>query len=278
MFFFGDGQHHADYKALRILGEWTVKRILELDNVNPDAGDAWGKELVLEVARRNAKMVAAWQEYGFMHGVTNTDNVSIAGLTIDYVPYAFTDIFDPYHICNHSNQEGPYACHALLDALPPLIGAEIAPGNKGVQRGSADNVSDETISEWRAAGIREVGATTNQIIESTCASEYGIALRRHLALRRVDPSDQRTIFQSLVDMMETHRLDFHVTFRKPAFFRPNILLGDDDSGATALKLFIAELLEGTPESERLDTDKATEEWLAWLDTCTARIESETSGE
>ncbi|KAI6108204.1 hypothetical protein F5141DRAFT_1121519, partial [Pisolithus sp. B1] len=290
MFFFGGGQQHADYEALRILGEWTVKRILKLDNVNLDAGDAWGKELVFEVARRNAKMVAAWQAYGFMHGVINTDNVSIAGLTIDYGPYAFMDVFDPHHICNHSDEEGRYAynkqpnmilyaCRALLDALAPLIGAEIALGNKAVQRGWADNVNDETISEWRAAGIKEVGSTMNRIIESTCASEYGMALRRRLALCRVDPSDQRTIFQPLLDMMENHRLDFHGTFRKLAFFRPNILRGDDGSGATALEGLIAELLKGTPEPERLDTGKATEEWLAWLETYASRIESEkTSGE
>ena len=72
MFFFGGGQQDADYDALRILGEWVVK-VLKLDAVNVDAGDAWGRALVLEVARGNARMVAAWQAFGFMHGVINTD-------------------------------------------------------------------------------------------------------------------------------------------------------------------------------------------------------------
>ncbi|KIK17660.1 hypothetical protein PISMIDRAFT_14984 [Pisolithus microcarpus 441] len=272
MFFFGGGQQHADYEALRILAEWTVKRVPKLDNVNPDK-------------------VAAWQAYGFIHGAINTDKqvsrLRQGGSTkpepvLHFVlgPYAFMDAFDSHHICNHSDQEDrPCACRALLDALAPLIDAEIALGNKAVQRGWADDVSDEIISEWRAAGIREVGATMNQIIESTCTSEYGTALRRHLTLRRVDPSDQHTIFQPLLDMMENHRLDFHGTFRKLVFFRPNMLLGDDDSGATALEGLIAGLLGGTPEPERLDAGKATKEWLAWLDTYAARIESEkTSGE
>lgn len=79
MFFFGGGQQAANYEALRILGEWTVKRVLKLSNIDVDAGDAWGKALIFEVARRNAKMVAAWQAYGFMHGVINTDKqVSLA--------------------------------------------------------------------------------------------------------------------------------------------------------------------------------------------------------
>ncbi|KAI6016670.1 hypothetical protein BKA83DRAFT_4334181 [Pisolithus microcarpus] len=263
--------------------EWTVKRVPKLDN------------LVFEVARRNAKKVAAWQAYGFMRGaIIRTSKLRQGGSTkpepvLHFVlgPYVFMDVFDPHHICNHSDQEGRYAynifalyaCRALLDALATLIGAEIALGNEAVQRGRADNVSDETISEWCAAGIREVGATMNQIIESTCAGEYGMALRRRLARRRVDPSAQHTIFQPLLDMMENHRLDFHGTFRERAFFRPHILRGNADSGATTLEGFVAGLLEGTPEPERLDTGKATDEWVTWLDTYAARIKSEkTSGE
>ncbi|CAH7684192.1 hypothetical protein PPACK8108_LOCUS18243 [Phakopsora pachyrhizi] len=64
---------------------------------------------VEQVMVRNAKMVAAWQTWGFMHGVINTDNISILGLTIDYGPYSFMDIYDPNHICNHSDQYGRYS-------------------------------------------------------------------------------------------------------------------------------------------------------------------------
>lgn len=70
MFFFGGGQQKSDYEGLRILGEWVSANVLKLD-VEP--GKSWGSQLVLEVARRNAKMVAGWQAYGFMHGVMNTD-------------------------------------------------------------------------------------------------------------------------------------------------------------------------------------------------------------
>ena len=72
-FFLGGGQQDADYEALRKLGEWTARRVLKLQGIDWEAGDPWGKELLFEVARRNARMVAAWQAYGFMHGVMNTD-------------------------------------------------------------------------------------------------------------------------------------------------------------------------------------------------------------
>jgi len=70
MFFFGGGQQKPDWDGLRILGEWVVNKVLKL-GVEP--GRSWGEQLVLEVARRNAKMVGGWQAYGFMHGVINTD-------------------------------------------------------------------------------------------------------------------------------------------------------------------------------------------------------------
>jgi len=70
MFFFGVGQQKPHWEGLRILGEWVSSQVLKLD-IEP--GKAWGTGLVLDIARRNAKMVAGWQAYGFMHGVINTD-------------------------------------------------------------------------------------------------------------------------------------------------------------------------------------------------------------
>lgn len=70
MFFLGGGQQEANYEALRILGEWVTRRVLKL---GLHEGEPWGKKLLMECARRNAKMVAGWQVYGFMHGVINTD-------------------------------------------------------------------------------------------------------------------------------------------------------------------------------------------------------------
>jgi len=88
--------------------------------------------LLDEVVRRTAELMADWQAAGFCHGVMNTDNMSILGLTIDYGPFGFLDAFDPGHVCNHSDHGGRYAfarqpsvafwnLHALAQALLPLI-------------------------------------------------------------------------------------------------------------------------------------------------------------
>lgn len=78
--FLGGGQQEAHLDGLRVLGEWVARRVLRLPDVEwrgdhgvEGPGDAWGTQLVTEIARRNAKMVAGWQAYGFMHGVINTD-------------------------------------------------------------------------------------------------------------------------------------------------------------------------------------------------------------
>ena len=58
------------------------------------------------MVRRNARLVAEWQCVGWCHGVLNTDNTSIVGLTIDYGPFGFLDMYDPDHICNGSDHDG----------------------------------------------------------------------------------------------------------------------------------------------------------------------------
>ncbi|MEH6563837.1 MAG: YdiU family protein [Halopseudomonas sp.] len=88
-----------------------------------------------QVLQRTAEMVAWWQAYGFCHGVMNTDNMSILGITFDFGPYAFLDAFDVRHVCNHSDHEGRYAFHrqpaiaqwnmaCLAQALTPFIEVE----------------------------------------------------------------------------------------------------------------------------------------------------------
>jgi uncharacterized protein YdiU (UPF0061 family) len=66
-------------------------------------------DLFKEIVRRTASLVAQWQCLGFCHGVLNTDNMSILGLTIDYGPFGFLDRYDPDHVSNASDDGGRYA-------------------------------------------------------------------------------------------------------------------------------------------------------------------------
>lgn len=101
--------------------------------------------LFREVTARTARLIAQWQAVGFAHGVMNTDNMSILGLTLDYGPYAFLDDFDPALVCNHSDYQGRYAFDRQPDiahwnlsrlgqALLPLLGE---PAESGVEQANA---------------------------------------------------------------------------------------------------------------------------------------------
>jgi serine/tyrosine/threonine adenylyltransferase len=129
---FGSFEHwyyRDKQEELRTLADYVI------DNFYPELGT--GPErytaLLAEVTRRTARLVAQWQAVGFMHGVLNTDNMSIVGITLDYGPFGFMEAFDPDHICNHTDQHGRYSyanqppigqwnCYALANALLPLIG------------------------------------------------------------------------------------------------------------------------------------------------------------
>jgi len=61
------------------------------------------------VAARTARLMAHWMSVGFMHGVMNTDNFSVLGLTLDYGPFGFMEAFNAQHVCNHTDYAGRYS-------------------------------------------------------------------------------------------------------------------------------------------------------------------------
>jgi len=122
-YFYWTQQHDA----LRQLADYVIDRFY------PASRDAPQPYLhfLEQVARRTARLFAQWQGVGFCHGVLNTDNMSILGLTIDYGPFGFMDAFDAGYVCNHSDSHGRYAynmqpqiahwnLYALGQALVPL--------------------------------------------------------------------------------------------------------------------------------------------------------------
>jgi uncharacterized protein YdiU (UPF0061 family) len=133
---FGHFEHFAARKQeaeLRQLADYVIDRFYPHCRTSERlAGNAYAN-LLEQVSERTAAMVAQWQAVGFCHGVMNTDNMSILGLTIDYGPFQFLDAFVPNHICNHSDEAGRYAFNrqpnvaywnlfCLGQSLLPLIG------------------------------------------------------------------------------------------------------------------------------------------------------------
>ncbi|WP_374670916.1 YdiU family protein [Acidovorax temperans] len=135
---FGHFEHFAandQEEQLRTLADYVIERYYP-ECRSPEATSPWGGNpyaaLLHSVSERTAQLMAQWQAVGFCHGVMNTDNMSILGLTLDYGPFQFLDAFVPGHICNHSDHHGRYAYNrqpniaywnlfCLAQALLPLI-------------------------------------------------------------------------------------------------------------------------------------------------------------
>jgi len=123
--------HKKKYKELEALTDYAIAESY------PHLMDEPNKyyHFFTEVVGKTAILMAEWQAVGFNHGVMNTDNMSIAGLTIDYGPYAFLDDYDHGYICNHTDSGGRYSfgnqpnigewnLQALMVSLAPMVNIE----------------------------------------------------------------------------------------------------------------------------------------------------------
>lgn len=182
--------HHGQSERLRRLADFVIEQYY------PDCAAAAQPYLALlgAVTRRTAELMAQWQSVGFCHGVMNTDNMSILGLTIDYGPFGFLDAFDPGHICNHSDHQGRYAwarqpnvafwnLHALAQALLPLI--EDSDAALEALEVYKDVFAQAMLTRWRAKlGLQASEDTDRELIDDLLRrmasdhSDFAITFRR----------------------------------------------------------------------------------------------------
>jgi len=200
---FGSFEHwyyNQRFDELKILADTVLEQFYPelLSEENPY------QALLKEVTRRTATLMAQWQAVGFMHGVMNTDNMSILGLTLDYGPFGFMEAFDARHICNHTDRQGRYSyqmqprigqwnCFALGQAMLPLIGS--------VEQTEAALADYEAIFQARHAEL----------------------LHAKLGLRTQQPEDEQLI-EALFAILQANGVDFTLFFRR---------LGDLRIGNTA---------------------------------------------
>ena len=130
---FGSFQIHAntgDFETLRKLVDFTVAHHFPGHSTDSDDGLI---EWLKQIADETAEMISHWTRVGFVHGVMNTDNMSIHGLTIDYGPYGWLEDYDPDWTPNttdagtkryrfgHQAQIGKWNYARLLEAISPLM-------------------------------------------------------------------------------------------------------------------------------------------------------------
>lgn len=193
-----------------------------------------------EVCARTATMIAHWMRVGFVHGVMNTDNMSILGLTIDYGPYGWIDNFDPDWTPNTTDRQNrryrfgqqPQIAHwnlaSLAQALAPAFGS-IEPLQEGLQR---------FIDTYTAAD------------RSNIAAKLGLLECR---------DDDVALMQELYELMAAAEIDMTIFFR---------VLSDLGATRPAPDLFVEAFYD---EAKRQQTASLLQDWL---DRYATRIESD----
>jgi serine/tyrosine/threonine adenylyltransferase len=161
--------------------------------------------LLNEVIKRQAMLIAKWQLVGFIHGVMNTDNMTISGETIDYGPCAFMDIYDPATVFSSIDTHGRYAygnqpniaqwnLARFAETLLPLLHANPEEAIKLAQ----DAISDFTElfhSNWLAGMSAKLG------------------------IFKAEPEDE-SLIEDLLSMMQKYSADYTNTFRGLTFDKP----------------------------------------------------------
>jgi uncharacterized protein YdiU (UPF0061 family) len=215
-----------DPDALRALADFVIERFF------PEAGtgDDRYASFYTQVVERTARLMADWQSVGFMHGVMNTDNFSILGLTLDYGPYGFMEVYEPGHICNHTDEGGRYAFDRqpavgmwnlvmLANALTPLVPPK-----------TLEAIAGTYVGHFRGA--------------------YLARMRAKLGLARAEDGDDE-LAAGLRAAMAAGRADFTRTFRMLADLRtPAEAAAGPEGLAGAHRAALLQTLGSTAGAER----------------------------
>lgn len=184
----------GDYQSVRTLADYAIERFY------PDcrASDQPYLALFERVLQRQARLIAQWMGVGFIHGVMNTDNMSISGETIDYGPCAFMDAYHPLTVFSYIDQMGRYAyanqphiakwnLSRLASTLVPLLHEH----------------QDKAI---------EVAQTALDTFEEKHEAEWTRVFNAKLGLEQIKPGDA-TLAQALLTQMAKSGADFTLVFR-----------------------------------------------------------------
>lgn len=176
------------------------------------AADDPALELLRYVRDRQAALVARWMGVGFIHGVMNTDNITLSGETIDYGPCAFMDRFDPATVFSSIDRDGRYAygkqpgimqwnLARLAEALLPLFRADDTEAAVAVANAEIDAFGSIYQAEWRRVLSGKLGLDDDAL--------------------RTDPGDD-ALARDLFALLREQEVDFTGFFRRLS----EVLMGD----------------------------------------------------
>ena len=194
--------YRKQHEHLRVLADYVIEQYFPHLALHADRYPRF----FAEVVERTAKLIAQWQAVGWAHGVMNTDNMSILGITLDYGPFGFMDDYDAGFICNHSDHNGRYAFNqqpyiglwnlsCLAQALLPLV-------EKEALKAALDRYT------------------------SLFEDQYRSLMRAKLGLREERAEDDELV-RDLLGLLQESRADYTIVFRELGTFRSDPGVSND---------------------------------------------------
>lgn len=157
-----------------------------------DADDKY-HQFYREIVLRTARLAAWWQSVGFCHGVLNTDNMSIVGVTIDYGPFGFMERFDSGFICNGSDDSGRYD----YQSQPPIC------------KWNLGKLGEAIASQLPLQDSRPI----LELFDAEFERSYLEKMRRKIGILFTTEDDDIELIDSLLETMQETAADFTNTFR-----------------------------------------------------------------
>ncbi|MEO5971322.1 MAG: protein adenylyltransferase SelO family protein, partial [Bdellovibrionia bacterium] len=233
---------NEEFPLLKELTDLLIKD--HYPELSLDDPDVYGK-LLDEIARRTARMITHWMRVGFVHGVMNTDNMSILGLTIDYGPYGWLEPYDPDWTPNTTDAQGRRYCF------------ENQPG----------------IAQWNLARLCEAflplipdEARLHKclaIYQTTFQESYAPMIAQKLGLSSVDQEDDLKLVQDMFQLLQAYETDYTLFFR--ALCDGSVEMQGEDF----LKLISPSFYSTGPLEETFRL-----KWIQWSERYSSRISRE----
>ncbi len=185
-------------EELQVLADYTLKRHYP----DVEADESRYLSLLQEVIKRQAALIAKWQLVGFIHGVMNTDNMTISGETIDYGPCAFMDTYDPATVFSSIDRNGRYA----YGNQPPIAGWNLARFAETLL---------PLLNDDQEEAVKLAQDAISKFME-LYHSNWLAGMRAKLGLFNEEEQDE-SLIEDLLSMMEKYRADYTNTFRALTF-------------------------------------------------------------
>jgi len=196
--------HSKRPNYVKTLADYLIETYFTNVSINDDKKY---EKLLSRIVVTTAQLIAQWQAIGFAHGVMNTDNMSVLGITIDYGPFGFLDTYNPEYISNHSDHQGRYAFNqqpnialwnltCLAEAFTVLIDTSAA--KSALEKYNDVYMANFTHLMLQKFGLKQSSSKNHKLLQQALELMTSNEVDYTLFFRRLSDFDQENHLNNVV--------------------------------------------------------------------------------